>query len=150
VFALRDYRPEDFDELWRIDQSCFEPGIAYTRFELMAYIRSRSAFTLVAETKDLRIAGFVVAQRRSNGSGHIITIDVREAFRRSGLGSTLLGRAEAMLAERGSRGVVLETAVSNVSALTFYKRHGYEVVKTIPRYYKDSVDALVMVKKLPL
>jgi len=147
VFALRDYRPEDFDELWRMDQSCFEAGIAYTRFELMAYIRGRGAFTIVAEENG-RIAGFVVAQRRSNGSGHIITIDVGEGFRRSGLGSALLERAEATLVERGSRGIVLETAVSNAPALAFYKRHGYSVVKTIPRYYKDSIDALVMAKKL--
>lgn len=148
MFALRDYRPEDFDELWRIDQACFEPGIAYTRFELMAYIRSRDAFTLVAEDQHGRTCGFVTAQRRRNGSGHIITIDVRAEFRRSGLGSLLLERAEATLAERGSRAVVLETAVSNAPALAFYKRHGYSVVKTVPRYYKDSIDALVMAKKL--
>lgn len=145
--TLRDYRLTDFDELWRIDQSCFEPGIAYTRFELMAYIRSRGAFTLIAEEAG-NIAGFVVAQRRTNGSGHIITIDVREEFRRSGLGSALLSAAEAKLAERGSSAVVLETAISNAPALAFYKRHGYSVVKTIPRYYNQSIDALVMAKKL--
>jgi ribosomal-protein-alanine N-acetyltransferase len=147
MFVLRDYRPQDFDELWRIDQACFEPGIAYTRFELMAYIRGRAAFTFVAVTPD-QISGFVVAQRRANGSGHIITIDVRQDFRRTGLGSALLARAEAALAERGSRAVVLETAVSNAPALAFYKRHGYAVVKTIPRYYNHSIDALVMAKKL--
>ena len=42
---IRDYRPQDFDELWQLDQSCFAPGIAYSRFELMRYIRRRGAFT---------------------------------------------------------------------------------------------------------
>jgi ribosomal protein S18 acetylase RimI-like enzyme len=32
--------------------------------------------------------------------------------------------------------------------LLFYKRHGYEVVKTIPRYYSNGVDALVLRKEL--
>jgi len=30
----------------------------------------------------------------------------------------------------------------------FYKRHGYSVVKTIPRYYSNGVDALVLQKDL--
>lgn len=145
--TLRDYRPQDFDQLWRMDQACFDPGIAYTRFELMAYIRSRGAFTLVAEEAG-GLTGFVVAQRKSNGSGHIITIDVRQEFRRTGLGSALLSAAEARLAERGASEVVLETAVGNAPALAFYNRHGYSVMKTIPRYYNQSIDALVMVKKL--
>ena len=42
----------------------------------------------------------------------------------------------------------LETAVDNVAALSFYKRHGYSVVRTWPRYYSNGVDALVMRKEL--
>ena len=44
--------------------------------------------------------------------------------------------------------VALETAVDNLPALSFYKRHGYAVVKTWPRYYSNGVDALVMRKEL--
>ncbi len=42
----------------------------------------------------------------------------------------------------------LETAVDNLAALAFYKRHGYSVVRTWPRYYSNGVDALVMKKEL--
>ena len=48
-FALREFRRDDFESLWRIDQQCFAPGIAYSRLELAAYIRLRGSFTLVAE-----------------------------------------------------------------------------------------------------
>ena len=50
-FGLREFRREDFDSLWRIDQACFVPGIAYSRLELAAYIRLRGAFTVVAERR---------------------------------------------------------------------------------------------------
>ena len=30
-FALRDFRHEEFEALWRIDQQCFAPGISYSR-----------------------------------------------------------------------------------------------------------------------
>ena len=44
--------------------------------------------------------------------------------------------------------MILETAVDNRAALAFYKAHEYDVVRTIPRYYSDGVDALVLKKDL--
>jgi len=97
------------------------------------------------------VAGFIVAEAE-RGSGHIITIDVVAGARRSGVGSLLLCSAEDRLGASRCRSVQLETAVDNVSALSFYKRHGYSVVKTFPRYYSNGVDALVLekgLKKIP-
>lgn len=146
-FQIRDFKREDFETLWRIDQSCFSPEIAYSRQELTAYIRRRGAFTLLAESSDdASIVGFIVAHDGS--TGHIITIDVVAAARRSGVGSLLLRSAEDRLREAGSRAVGLETAVDNISALSFYKRHGYSVIRTWPRYYSTGVDALVLKKDL--
>jgi [ribosomal protein S18]-alanine N-acetyltransferase len=146
TFAIRDYKTEDFENLWRIDQDCFPPGISYSRRELKYYIRRRGAFTLVAaEPENGSIAGFLVAH--TGATGHIVTIDVVAADRRSGVGSQLLRAAELRLQAAGCHGVALETAVDNVSALSFYKRHGYDVVKTMPRYYSNGVDGLAMRKQ---
>jgi ribosomal-protein-alanine N-acetyltransferase len=145
-FTVRDFKPEDFDALWRIDQECFPPGISYSRQELRAYARQRGAFTLVVEAAGGEIAGFLVAH--GGPMGHIITIDVIPKARRSGVGSLLLEKAEERLRGGGSGGVGLETAVDNLAAITFYKRHGYSVVRTWPRYYSNGVDALVMQKDL--
>jgi ribosomal-protein-alanine N-acetyltransferase len=146
-FVIRDLKPEDFELLWRLDQECFPPGIAYSRQELKVYVRHRGSFTLVADDGNTgKIAGFIVAHE--GPTGHIITIDVLEAARRSGVGSMLLRAAEDRLRVAGSKAVGLETAVDNISALSFYKRHGYSVIKTWPRYYSNGVDALVMKKDL--
>lgn len=145
---VRDYRPEDFERLWRLDQECFPPEISYSRMELKTYMRKRGSITLVAaEVNDHdKIAGFIVAH--AGRTGHIITIDVVAAARRSGVGSQLLLAAEERLRAAGSGSVSLETAVDNASALSFYKRHGYGIVGTWPRYYSNGVDALVMRKEL--
>jgi ribosomal-protein-alanine N-acetyltransferase len=161
-FALREFRREDFDSLWCIDQECFAPGIAYSRMELAAYIKLRGAFTVVAEPRrdrpgnnerrviELRpkVLGFIVAQARRRGIGHILTIDVSPGTRRSGVGSKLLAAAEDRLRAALCRSVVLETAVDNSGALSFYKRHDYSVIKTIPRYYSNGVDAFLLEKEL--
>ncbi|MGH9556593.1 MAG: GNAT family N-acetyltransferase [Terriglobales bacterium] len=143
---LRPFRPADLDTLWRIDQECFPSGIAYSRAELAHYVKQRGTFTLVGE-KDGAIAGYVVAELHK-GEGHIVTIDVLPPARRGGLGSKLIAAAEEHLRAAGCIGVSLETAVDNHAALAFYKRHGYSVLGTIPRYYQNSLDALRMEKQL--
>jgi ribosomal-protein-alanine N-acetyltransferase len=165
LFSIRDFHKADFETLWRIDQSCFAPGISYSRPELFAYITLRGSFTLVAErnpeaernteVRNEEVAssgpgtlGFVVASLNSRGAGHVITIDVIPGARRIGVGSALLTAAEQRLRSAGSTCVRLETAVNNSAALAFYKRHGYTVFKTIPRYYPDGLDAFVMQKNL--
>jgi len=160
-FELRDFREEDFEALWQIDQQCFAPGIAYSRAELAAYIRKAGSFTVVAQPIPTegrtprnfhpgrsRIAGFIIAEVNRRGIGHIISIDVLPACRRSGLGSKLLREAENRLELLSCRAVTLETAVDNSAALAFYKRQRYGVVKIIPRYYLNGVDALILEKRL--
>ena len=167
---IRDFQPADFETLWRIDQECFPAGISYSRAELRAYMRRRGSFTLVAVNNGVPIpadsdlgkgkedsspvasanssvGGFIVAETGAR-SAHVITIDVVKTARRSGVGSLLLQSAETRLRAARCRSVELETAVDNLSALAFYKRHGYSVIKTFPRYYSNGVDALVLEKDL--
>ena len=144
---IRDFRPEDFETLWRMDQECFPPGISYSKQELRAYIRNRGTFTSVAVNQTTGEAqGFIVVHAGS--AGHVITIDVSPKARRAGIGTLLLHSAEVKLQSRGASAVNLETAVDNMSALAFYKKHGYHVVRSWPRYYSNGVDALVMEKPL--
>ena len=161
-FALRDFRHEEFETLWRIDQKCFAPGISYSRLELATYLQRPGAFVLVADSSEVdticesssrgqparTAVGFIVAEAGSRGHGHIITIDVLDHARRAGIGSQLLHAAEERLRAASCHSVVLETAVDNTAAVSFYKRHRYNVIKTLPRYYSNGVDAFVMKKDL--
>lgn len=152
VFTLRDYRPEDFLPLWELDQSCFQAAIAYTQYELRSYMRRAGAFTMIAEELSKSgspesILGFIIAEC-TRGAGHIITIDVCARARRQKVGSTLLIAAETRMRAQSCGFARLETAVDNLTAVKFYKRHGYDVVKVIPRYYSNGVDGLVFEKKL--
>jgi [ribosomal protein S18]-alanine N-acetyltransferase len=154
-FSIRNYRDEDFKTLLAIDQSCFAPQIAYSAFELKTFIKRKSSFTFVAESSEDRerqsgetsTIGFIVGEQ-ARGIGHIITIDVRAEARRRRVGSALLAAAEEQLRACKCGVVRLETAVDNISALSFYKRHGYHVITTIPRYYSNGVDALLLEKDL--
>ncbi len=147
---IRESGFPDFDQLWRIDQQCFTSGIAYSQEELAQYMRIGGCFALAAESADGTgaLAGFVLATLDRRGVGHIITIDVLPQAQRQGLGSQLLAAAEARLGEQGCTRVLLEVAVDNHAALAFYQRHQYAVMRTLPRYYLGTLDALLMEKTL--
>jgi ribosomal-protein-alanine N-acetyltransferase len=147
VYSLRPYRREDFPQLLELDQVCFPEGISYDRLELSHFISRPNALTVIAEEEG-KLAGFILVNRARDKAGHVITIDVHPQHRRHGLGTQLMEEAEKQLKADAAPGIYLEVAVDNKPAIHFYKRHGYSVIKTIPRYYLNSIDALLMTKKL--
>jgi ribosomal-protein-alanine N-acetyltransferase len=165
-FSIRSYRAADFDRLWRIDQLCFPPGIAYTQMELSGFITRRNAITLVGEAPSRpssnaqptppsemvdaqAVAGFVVAQPVRRKYGRILTLDILPEARRLGLASQLMFACEERLRMLGCADVYLETAVDNEPALRLYRKLGYEILRTLPEYYAShSLDAFQMGKRL--
>jgi len=164
-FSIRDYQAADFDRLWHIDQLCFPEGIAYTQMDLTGFVMKRNAITLVAEAQPWKSAGsakpadalasppsifgFVVAHPSRGRMGRILTLDIVPEARRFGLASRLMEECERRLRAAGCNWVSLETAVNNEPALRLYHKLGYEIVRTLPKYYSSqSLDAYLMAKRL--
>jgi [ribosomal protein S18]-alanine N-acetyltransferase len=144
---IRPFQASDLPTLSEIDRRCFSPGIAYSKEELESFISHRSSSTWVAEA-DGEIAGFLVASRQPPRVGHIITIDVDDAWRRRGVGSSLMDAAEAWALKARLGLMYLETAEDNLAAQEFYEARGYRKVDKVDRYYSNSLAAWVMVKRL--
>ncbi|HZZ37501.1 MAG TPA: N-acetyltransferase [Acidobacteriaceae bacterium] len=151
ALTLRPAVAEDFAALYALDQSCFVPGISWSRAELQYFLRYPGNTAVVAE-EDGRIAGFAIAGSQLRGGtrvGRLITIDVDSSMRRRGIGRQLLLAIEERLLERKAVALLLEVAVNNPAAQEFYTRHGFVKTGRIPGYYLDRIDALVMEKGLP-
>lgn len=151
AFALRPAVQDDFQDLYALDQACFTPGIAWSKAELQYFLKYPGNLSVVAEDEDGRIAGFAIAgkqMRRGAVVGRLITIDVDAGQRRRGVGHMLLEETERQLRGAGATTVVLEVAVNNTTAQSFYERHGFARVGRIPGYYLGRIDALVMEKPL--
>lgn len=149
IFKLRPYKPEDFETLCEIDQACYEPAIAYSRRELRNYLRFPGAECVVAETGGDKpaIAGFCVTAHEEDW-GYIVTIDVLGAYRRQGVGTSLLREVERRLAASGAKEIALETATDNTSAIAFWEKHGYRTRGMRKGYYPGGRDAYSMAKKI--
>src|ERR1700737_5064090 len=96
---LRTYQSDDFDVLYKLDQSCFPRGIAYSKTTLRYFLALSTAGLLLAVEED-EIAGFILNEL-DGPLAHIITLDVAEAYRRSGVGSLLLKAAGNRLSTQG-------------------------------------------------
>ncbi len=143
---MRPYSPEDFESLYEIDQACYATGIAYSRPELRAYLRFPNADCLIATIRGKPVGFCLTAYREARG--HIITIDVLEAYRRHKIGSRLLEAVESRLAKSGVREVILETATENHSAIAFWEKHGYRTRGIWKGYYPGGRDAYAMIKSI--
>jgi [ribosomal protein S18]-alanine N-acetyltransferase len=151
AFALRPAVHEDYPALYRLDQACFAPGIAWSKAELRYFLKYPGNLSIVAENEAGRIVGFAIAGRqRRQGAllGRLITIDVDAALRRRGVGHRLLEEIETQLRGLGATAVLLEVAVDNTAAQEFYVRHGFARTGRIPGYYLGRIDALAMEKQL--
>ncbi|MFP5230573.1 MAG: GNAT family N-acetyltransferase [Acidobacteriota bacterium] len=151
AFSLRAVSPDDFPNLYALDQACFVPGIAWSKAELQYFLRYPGNIALLVEDEAGRLAGFAIAgRRRRQGAllGHLITIDVAAGHRRRGIGHLLLEEVERRLRAAGATAILLEVAVDNATAQAFYERHGFHSTGRIRGYYLGRIDALVMEKPL--
>ncbi|HKV06168.1 MAG TPA: ribosomal protein S18-alanine N-acetyltransferase [Candidatus Acidoferrales bacterium] len=101
----------------------------------------------VAEAKG-EVAGFLVARRVASDL-EILNFAVRPEARRTGIGKSLLQAALAWGGTFHARNALLEVRASNLAALRFYERSGFEVTGRRPRYYAAPIeDALVLTATL--
>lgn len=142
---IRPATREDFPTLLALDRACFPEGIAYSAEELRHYLSQPGSVSLILEFGG-EIAGFLVLEIPAAGAATVITLDVRESFRRRGIGSELLAEAERILKSRNVPACVLQVSTINDAAIELYKRSGFQKARRIPNYYADGSDAYMMVK----
>ncbi|KOX93532.1 alanine acetyltransferase [Haloarcula rubripromontorii] len=150
--AVRRAVRADLIEVHRVEQASFPQPWPFSALE--SYL-GEPGF-LVAETGNddgdpPAVAGYVIADTVPNHGtplGHIKDLAVRPSYRRQGVASALLTRALEVIGETGAGSVKLEVRADNDGARKLYRRFGFEHRKTIPNYYSNGEDALVMVRLL--
>ena len=79
------------------------------------------------------------------GEAHIVSVAVREAYKRKGIGELLVIGAVEMALRRDCQVVTLEARVSNEPAIALYRKYGFNEVGLRRRYYSDNdEDAIIM------
>lgn len=152
--AVREAIQADLLDIYRIEKLVFDQPWPFSAFErylgepgFLVRERPHGAESL----DDNPLLGYVVADAIPNHArplGHIKDIAVHPAAQGRGIGQELLGRALDVLAAQDVRSAKLEVRRSNDAAHALYRKYGFEVLRTLPRYYADGEDAFIMVANL--
>jgi ribosomal-protein-alanine N-acetyltransferase len=140
--AIRPLDLRDIEDVLAIQAA--SPEIA--QWTLWDYDRvARGEMAGWVQERDLgEITGFIVARRVSSDL-EILNFAVRPGARRQGIGGELLGEALKWAKALHGEKAFLEVRASNLAALRFYERHGFEATGRRPRYYTAPIeDALVL------
>ena len=147
--TVRQVERADLLDVYRIEQSVFPQPWPFEAFE--RFLDEPGFMVAEATTADgTAIAGYVVADLTPNFGrdiGHVKDLAVRESFRGQGLGRLLLRHALASLEARGATTTRLEVRANNGPAIGLYRDHGFEHRRTVPGYYADGENALVLVRE---
>jgi ribosomal-protein-alanine N-acetyltransferase len=134
----------DLLEVFRIEQASFPQPWPFSAFE--GFLDAPGFLVAVAEDG---VVGYVVADTVPNHGrplGHVKDIAVRPDRRGEGIGASLLERALSVLAREDTARVKLEVRAGNDAAIRLYRGFGFTHHHTVPRYYDDGEDALVMLR----
>lgn len=106
-----------FVKVWTATKSIYE--------DYLSLLRQGNSF---GAFKEDALAGFVLSDKRSwNNSLRIEMIQVADEFRNNGTGSLLLGALEEHARKYNYRMIELETQNTNIPAIKFYSKNGYEI-----------------------
>jgi ribosomal protein S18 acetylase RimI-like enzyme len=146
----RLYKPVDFNDLYRVEEACFEPPFRFSRSYMRQIVASTEAATWMAEENGT-IAGFAIVEwaiDSANPSAYIQTIEVLLKFRRMGVAGELLRRLEGSAIESGARLIWLHVDVENTAGIHLYEAQGFMRQGREENFYPRGRDALIYAKPL--
>ena len=138
----------DIDELYSIENECFGDE-AFSKQQITSLTVSYNSLGLVAKQEG-KILGFIfgsIYYERKELVGHVLTIDVRQDYRRKGIATTLILELEKLFREQGATASRLEVRKDNTSGILFYQKLEYEKMGELEGYY-GNMDGVYFRKRL--
>jgi len=141
--AIRPLRSEDAAAVHELAKN--SPQAA--QWSVLSYERldEMEARGWIAQSAGI-ITGFLIV-RIVPPEAEILNIVVAPTGRRKGIAGALLALAEIEMTRANVAHSFLEVRESNISAIAFYEKSGFSRAGLRPLYYRDPVEAGVLMKK---
>ena len=136
---VREASVKDAYYIHLLDSSIFEDSLGLT-FITNDLEKNSLAHYFVYEEND-EIVGYIGSWVSDNTT--ILNFCVKKEYRGKGIGRLLL--EEVLNIKEGS--ITLEVRKSNLKAISFYEKNGFQSVLIRPNYYSNGEDAILMLRK---
>nr|WP_321454687.1 GNAT family N-acetyltransferase [uncultured Cohaesibacter sp.] len=145
---IRPANMNDLASLVELEDRCFSTD-QISRRSFSSFIKTDSARLLVAIGEEGSLYGYaLVLTRQSTSIARLYSIAVKPEARGHGVGSQLLGGAEAIAKELECDRLSLEVRADNKKAISLYQRYGFLPDEDLPGYYEDGADGIRLVRLL--
>jgi ribosomal-protein-alanine acetyltransferase len=104
-------------------------------------------FVVAVDGSD-RPIGFILGVEQVEREGRILMFAVDRAWRKRGVGTSLMRSYIERARARALRRCTLEVRVSNATAIRFYTRFGFSVIDLLRGYYSDGENGYQMAREL--
>jgi ribosomal-protein-alanine N-acetyltransferase len=109
----------------------------------------KNRFYVVAVSEKSEVVGYAGVFSPDLGlAADVLTLTVKESFRRQGIGRAMLKDLIAWAQERKAPAIYLEVREGNEEASPLYLSEGFEAISRRSNYYSLGVNAVVMKKDL--
>ena len=137
----------DLAELNTLEQQLFA-GDRISPRQMKRFLQSSQAMLFVADSGK-GLAGYALLLfHQGTQLSRLYSIAVKPDFRGRGIAQSLLGQCERAALDQGVNTLRLEVREDNTSAINFYQKMGYQLLKFLVHYYDDLCDGRRMQKRL--
>jgi ribosomal protein S18 acetylase RimI-like enzyme len=133
---LFEMESPDLDEVWQLDQICFDPLWQLTPEDILIAFKHAENSTILRNAKD-KLVGYQIGNMVI-GSGHLARIAVHPDYRRIHAAQMLLSDLLKRFAQLGATKVTVNTQQDNAASLVLYQENGF--VPTGDQYPIYSLD----------
>ena len=134
----------DIKDLFQLEKDCFQLD-AWPLLDILGVLTIPQIIRYKAVDQEKLVGFIAVDLRRSQQTAWIATLAVLPAYRKSGIGSTLIKICEK---EVNLPRIRLSVRQSNQPAIQLYQKFGYQQIEVWKKYYKGGDNALVLEKIL--
>ena len=145
---IRPANMDDLSALVALEDRCFDSD-QISRRSFSSFMKTDTARLLVAIGEQDRLFGYaLILTRQGTSVARLYSIAVEPEARGLGIGSQLLGGAEAIAKELECDRLSLEVRADNSKAISLYQRYGFVPEEALPGYYEDGADGLRLLRVL--
>jgi ribosomal-protein-alanine N-acetyltransferase len=141
---IRKALKRDLAQVIEVNKQSLPENYPMEFFEMT--LKSNPKLFLVAK-KDRKIVGYIMSRAENSEKFHVISLAVLPEYRHKHVATKLLDKTiKTMSNPLNVFCVYLEVRQSNFPAISLYKKFGFEVRKSLERYYNDGENAYLLLK----
>jgi len=142
---IREFRKEDLFSVATIEGLVFG-DLGYAPLSFLDFDKELDVF-FVAVLEE-KIFGYILASKISRKQGKVVSVAVHPNYQSQGVGMLLMRSVIKRYSKEEVNCLMLEVRRSNVRAIKFYKKMGFEKIERLSNYYDDGEDAFLMEKSI--